>query len=299
MRTADRKHQGSRGDPTVATLLTWFAPGAGHLYLGQTNFAILAFMVIEGLFLLGVKLSDGLLFEFLQADLRTTFAPILTPEAGNLGALIMQRRTYGYVAPSMAQPWPDTIKLGAMITALSGVLNLCLMVRANVDARLARKQEQKQQPAGPSPATAVLFGFLVPGLGHWFLGRKLRGTLIFVALVGLFLVGTFLGEGANLDRERHFYYWGGQFLLGLPAMVTELVHGHPLITRDIRYVDAGLVFGSVAGLLNILAMTDAYACAERKLAGGGDANAGTAQQADGDEVEAGVDSGPETGEART
>jgi len=282
MRSANRKNQAPRGDPTVATLLTWFAPGAGHLYLGQTNLAIAAFVIIEGLFLLGIKLSDGMLFEFLQADLRTTFAPILTPEAGNLGALILQRRTYGYVAPSMAQPWPDTIKLGAILTAFSGVLNVCLMVRANVDARSRRDQPPQRR----SPANAVLLGFLVPGLGHWFVGRKLRGALIFTLLVGLFTVGTLLGDGANLDRERHFYYWGGQFLLGLPAILAELVHGHPLITRDIRYVDAGLVFGSVAGLLNILAMTDAYACAERKLA-----DADALAEAAAEEGAAGADDG--------
>lgn len=256
-----QKDQAPRGDATVATLLTWFVPGAGHLYLGQTTFAIVAFVLVEGLFLLGVKLSNGQVFEFLQADLRTTFAPVLTPEAGNVGALIWHRRTYGYMPPALAQPWPETIKLGAILTALSGVLNVCLMARANVDARLTPRQRE----AGTSPALASLLTFLVPGLGHWFLGRRLRGVLIFVLLVGLFAVGTLLAEGANLDRERHFYYWGGQFLLGLPAIVAELVHGHPRVVGDLNYIDGGLVFGSVAGLLNILAMIDAYGCAERKL----------------------------------
>ena len=260
MGAADRKQdQEPRGDATVATLLTWFLPGAGHLYLGRTTFAIVAFVVVEGLFLLGVKLSDGMLFEFLQADLRTTFAPVLTPEAGNLGALIWHRQNYGYIAPTVAQPWPDTIKLGAILTAWSGVLNVCLMVRANVDARLTPRQRE----AGTSPATAVLLSFLVPGLGHFACGRRLRGVLVFVLVVGLFAVGTALGDGANLDRERHFYYWGGQFLLGLPAIVAELVHGHPLVRGDLAYIDAALVFGSVAGLLNILASIDAYGCAER------------------------------------
>jgi phosphoenolpyruvate synthase/pyruvate phosphate dikinase len=75
--------------------------------------------------------------------------------------------------------------------------------------------------------------------------------------------GTVLAEGSNLDRERHFYYWAGQFLVGGPALVAEFVHGHALVTRDIAYVDGGLGMTCVAGLLNVLAMIDVYSHAER------------------------------------
>ena len=37
------------GDPTVATLLTWLVPGAGHLYLKQTRVALAAFVLLEAL----------------------------------------------------------------------------------------------------------------------------------------------------------------------------------------------------------------------------------------------------------
>jgi Family of unknown function (DUF6677) len=254
-----------RGEPLVAVLLTWFVPGAGHLYLGRPRFALGAFVLVEGLFLLGVKLSGGQVFEMLQSDLRTALAPVLTPEAGNLGALIWHRRTYPFLAPVQALPWPSTIKLGGLLTAASGILNGCLMVRAHVDARAPRAGGS----AGGrlSPATAVLLTWLVPGLGHWALGRRLRGALVFVLLVGLFALGVALAHGSNLDRERHFYYWGGQLLLGLPAIAAELVHGHAPVTGDVAYADAGLVFGCVAGLLNVLAMIDAFACAEAPEAG--------------------------------
>jgi hypothetical protein len=131
------------------------------------------------------------------------------------------------------------------------------MVRAHADARGSGK--------GLSPATPVLLTWLVPGLGHWLLGRRARGAAVFALLVGLFLIGTFLAEGSNLDRERHFYYWGGQVLLGLPAVLAELVHGHARVAAELPYVDAGLVFGCVAGLLNILAMIDAYGFGEARL----------------------------------
>jgi hypothetical protein len=249
------------GEPLVAVLLTWVLPGAGHVYLGRMRVALLAFALVEGLYLVGLKLSDGQAFEFLQADLRTALAPVLTPEAGNLGALLWHRRQHPFLPPGVVLPWPDTIKLGAWLTALGGVLNAVLMCAAHVDARFPRAGKDPRR----HPAFHVLLAWLVPGLAHWMQGRRRRGATIFVVLVGLFLVGTFLGHGSNLDRERHFYYWGGQILLGLPAFLAELVHGHAPVTGEIPYADAALVFGSVAGLLNVLAMLDAYGRAERAL----------------------------------
>jgi hypothetical protein len=86
-------------------------------------------------------------------------------------------------------------------------------------------------------------------------------------LIALFAVGTALAEGTNLSRERHFYYWAGQFVLGGPALLAELVWGGARVTHDIPYVDAGLVFGCVAGLLNVLAMIDVFGYGEAKLLG--------------------------------
>jgi len=89
-----------------------------------------------------------------------------------------------------------------------------------------------------------------------------RGVLVAVLLVGLFAWGTWLAEGSNLSRERHFYYWSGQFLLGLPALLTEFASGRPPVTGEIERVDAGLLFGCLAGLLNVLAMLDVQGWAE-------------------------------------
>jgi hypothetical protein len=39
------------------------------------------------------------------------------------------------------------------------------------------------------------------------------------------------------------------------------------VEREIAYVDAGLVFGCVAGLLNVLAMIDVYGWSEAQALG--------------------------------
>ena len=253
------KAETPRGDPSTATILTWIFPGAGHLYLGAPLFGLLAFVVLQGLYLLGLRLSDGMVFAFLDADLRVPFAGALTPEVGNLSGLVWQMKQYGF-GPANPRPWPDHIHLGAWLTATSGMLNACLMIHANF---LARVPEGRRTRA-PSPALHVLAAWLVPGLGHWLQGRRVRGAVVFAVLVGMLVLGTWLAQGSNLDRERHFYYWSGQFLAGIPVMALEAAHGHAQVTRDIEYADAGLVFACLAGLLNVLAMLDVQTFADAK-----------------------------------
>jgi hypothetical protein len=245
--------------PDFAAILTWFVPGAGHLYLGRVVFGILAFVAVQGLYLLGIRLSDGRVFEFLEPDLQSSFAGGLSPEVGNLGALVWHMKAYGF-GPGIPRPWPPHIHLGSWLTAASGIVNACLMLHAHFLAR----RSASAPGLGVRSALQVFAGWLVPGLGHALQGRFVRAAVVFVLLVSLFALGTVLAEGSNLDRERHFYYWGGQFLLGAPAMIGEALHGHARVTRDIPYVDAGLVMGCLAGLLNVLALLDVFGQAEAR-----------------------------------
>lgn len=250
------------GNPNMAALLTWLVPGAGHILLGKATFGLIAFAVVEGLFFAGYALTDGMLFQYLQPELRTSFAGALTPEAGNLGALLwhMNQSPYG-TAPYFPNPWPSTMQLGVFLTAMSGVANIALCVRAYSDG--AHSSDRLQR--GLNPGTAVLCAWLVPGLGHWLQGRKARGAVLFGVVVLMLVLATALAQGANLDRELHFYYWSGQFMSGLPSILAELLFGPGRLRGEIPYVDAGLVFGCLAGLVNILGMMDTYTIAEIRL----------------------------------
>lgn len=267
-----KPEQRSTGDPNVALLLTWFLPGAGHLYLGRVGFALGAFLVVEGLYAIGVWLSGGMFLEYLPHEMRGRFAGALTPEAGNLGALLYHIRSFGY-GPGQPRPWPPGMDLGTTLTAASGVLNFFVMSSAHTLARRGSARsgsarsgsaQVTERSRGIDSPLAALATWLVPGLGQVLQGRRARGLVIFVLLVGLMILGSVLAEGANLDRERHFYYWAGQFLLGVPAVVAEFFHGHPRLTHDIPYADAGVVLACVAGMLNVLAMLDAYTFGEWK-----------------------------------
>jgi len=249
-----------RGDATVAAVLTWILPGAGHFYLGMPVFGLCAFVLVQGLYLLGLQLSDGMLFEYLEPDLRSAFAGVLTPEVGNLGGLVYHMKSYGYGMPFM-RPWPDAMWIGCWLTACSGILNACLMVQAHSDARAPKNSAD---PGFGRIARPVLAAWAVPGLGHWLQGRRLRAIGFFVLLVGMLLVGSWLAAGANLSRERHFYYWAGQFLAGLPGLGLEALFGNTPVTQDRAYADAGLDLACLAGLLNVLALMDVYAFGEKR-----------------------------------
>lgn len=251
--------QEPRGDPGYASLLGWLIPGAGHVYVGLPLVGLVVFLGVFGLLLLGIRLSDGMVFAFLDADLRGPIAGALTPEAGNVAGLVYFMKTKGF-GPSVPTPWPEHIHLGSWLMASSGMLNVVCAVHA---AALARVPRGARLP-GEAPATHVLAGWLVPGLGHFLQGRRARGAIVFATLVGLLLLGSWLAEGSNLDRERHFYYWSGQFLAGAPVMILEALHGHALVTGDIAYADAGLVFGCLAGLLNVLCLLDVQAWGMRR-----------------------------------
>ena len=224
-RTRNRGGEGK--DANLATLLTWLIPGAGHLYLGKFGFALLAFVIVDGIFLLGFTISGGATVEFLDPELRGRFALVLTPEAGNLGGLLWIINATGFPnIPVAPRAWPTWVMEGGMLTALAGFLNILVMVRANLDARTTSEQRRKSL----SPVLAAGMTWVLPGLGHWLQGRRLRAFVVFVLLVGTFAAGSFLCEGSNLSRERHFYYWSGQFFLGLPSLLTEIISGRPLVT---------------------------------------------------------------------
>lgn len=248
-----------RGEPLVAVLLSWLLPGAGHLYLGRVTAGLLAFAVVEGLYAAGLWLSHGRTFEYLDPELRGALATALTPEAGNLGGLLWQLKRHGF-GGEQPSPWPPYMLAGAWLTALSGMVNAVLLVHVHVSARTPRGH----RAGGPHPALLVGLSWLVPGLGHIAQNRRLRGFVICALLVGFFAWGTWLAEGSNLSRERHFYFWSGQFLLGLPALATEFLSGRPRLTHELAYGDVGLLYACLAGLLNVLAFLDVYGVAERR-----------------------------------
>lgn len=117
---------------------------------------------------------------------------------------------------------------------------------------------------GPSGIAAVALGLVIPGGGHFLLKRSIRGVLILVSVVVMFLVGIMM-RGAFFqpqggDLLNIIIYCGG-FLAHLCSgalyfIAVALGYNQPDIAGHVH--DYGSKFLVGAGLLNILAIVDAW-----------------------------------------
>ena len=117
--------------------------------------------------------------------------------------------------------------------------------------------------------TTVVLSWLLPGAGHWVLGYRVRALVLGVAILGTFWIGeTVLGENLAVTRQVHPVFFGLQAGSGASAFIADTVWGDPLHTNasntdfiaggraDLpalpEHLSLGILFCSVAGLLNVL-----------------------------------------------
>lgn len=149
------------------------------------------------------------------------------------------------------------------------------------------------------PVLAAFLAWLIPGLGHLYQGRWAKAVLYFVCIMGTFSYGLYLGGSDEVgwgrvvyaswrpgDRRLYYLCQIGVGLPALPAMVQTLrthdgrepfgrfmapprlegfeppddrlslceLHRHLA-----RYFELGTIYTAIAGLLNFLAVFDAWA----------------------------------------
>ena len=140
-----------------------------------------------------------------------------------------------------------------------------------------------------NPLKAAFLAWLFPGLGHFYQGRIGKGWLYAICILSLYYLGFAMGEGKIVywrwvnplnNPERFCLHYVGQFFAGLPAL-PALIQGtlsyfnlgpilggfmaeppqnviNGLHPRLGKLVEIGTIYTTVAGLLNILAIYDAY-----------------------------------------
>lgn len=149
------------------------------------------------------------------------------------------------------------------------------------------------------PAMAAFLAWLVPGLGHLYQGRWAKGILFLVCILGLFLYGVYLGGDSEVgwgrvvymsfhpeDQRLHFLCQAGVGLPTLPAVIQAFrvrrgqaplwgsFMAPPRLPSDRssnrptlddlhkklhHFFELGTLYTMIAGLLNILAIYDAWA----------------------------------------
>lgn len=115
---------------------------------------------------------------------------------------------------------------------------------------------------GKSWVLAVLLAWAVPGLGHWYLGRRGKAVIFCLCVLALFLAGWIMGQCKVVD-SRDTLPFVAQILTGSATLVANYIgaavrsSGGPAQPVSAAY-QSGLVYTLVAGLLNLLVMLDAY-----------------------------------------
>ena len=109
----------------------------------------------------------------------------------------------------------------------------------------------------------LLLGWLVPGGGHLYLGKWVRGLLLMFSIVAMFAIGVALqgkiysaGTGEPLDMLGFV----GELGAGLLFLLARLM-GWGQAPVLVAVADYGTKFIVVAGLLNIVAAVDAHSLA--------------------------------------
>ncbi|MGD9720863.1 MAG: DUF6677 family protein [Pirellulales bacterium] len=135
------------------------------------------------------------------------------------------------------------------------------------------------------PVVAAALGWLIPGLGHIYQGRTRKGLLFMISILSTFFYGLFISDGRAVyaswvEGDKRLPYLC-QVCVGLPALPaiaqTYLVRNgkqplfggvmappadtaalNDLWKRLHRRLELGTVYTMIAGLLNVLAIYDAY-----------------------------------------
>lgn len=102
--------------------------------------------------------------------------------------------------------------------------------------------------------------WLIPGCGHFLLGRKWRALILFASILSMFLVGLamkgqfFSVEAGAFLRTLGFF---GEMCVGV-AMPAAMFFGYSGGNTFFPSADYGTAFLVAAGMLNALTIFDAY-----------------------------------------
>ncbi len=130
------------------------------------------------------------------------------------------------------------------------------MANSTTDRAKAAQTETISAMAILAPAV----GWLIPGAGHMIQKRWIRGALLFLSIVSLFLLG--------LAMQGRIYKANGGDILDILGFVGDVGAGAMYILTLMNdwgqgaiafaTADYGTKFMIVAGLLNFIAIADAY-----------------------------------------
>ena len=127
----------------------------------------------------------------------------------------------------------------------------------------AQTRVQAERRTGAFPALVLVSGWLIPGAGHLLLGKWIRGTLLFLAIFLMFVIGIALKGKVylpNTGDPLDMLNFVGDLGLGVLYFVTR-IFDLGASTVQLAIADYGTKFIVVAGLLNVISAIDAHSLA--------------------------------------
>lgn len=261
------------------TFLAGFIPGLLQYQLGQKQRAVMAFVSCTALFFAGwVVVGERLFYWALMTPDETGSAglrvaarfglPLTLPELLNLPANALGALLAWDGSPSGERLWrlPRSMEhLAGFLTAASGMLAAFWSAAGHWDLRVKRDAGADAPAPVANPALCAGLSWIVPGLGHARAGQKDKGLLMGAAVLVVFAAGLLFSQGHAVDRATASVWWIGQNLCGGGSLFAALVTGPMRMEGSTANLDLGLVLCTVAGLMNLVVMVDAYTVAERSV----------------------------------
>lgn len=124
-------------------------------------------------------------------------------------------------------------------------------------------KSEKTAPAAPGLPRLIelsVAAWLIPGLGHFLLGRRWRALILFGSIVAMFLLGLAMnGEFFSTQSASYLETLGyfGELCVGA-AMPVARFFGYPGGNPFFVSADFGTAFLVSAGMLNALCVFDTY-----------------------------------------
>ena len=259
---------------------TGFVPGLLQSQLGQKRRAVIAFASCTALFFAGWVIVGSRLFYWalLAADggggvnamlarfglgLGVPLPELLNLPANAIGSLLAWDDT-----PTGLRLWRmprDFEHIGGWLTAASGMLAAFWSAAGHWDLRLRRDGGENAAAPIANPALCAALSWLVPGLGHARAGQRDKGVLLGLAVAAVFTLGLVVSGGHAVDRVNASVWWMGQNLFGGGSLFAALVTGPWPMIGEPTDLQLGIVLCTVAGLMNLVVMVDAFTVAERSV----------------------------------
>ena len=261
------------------TFLSGFVPGLLQYQLGQKSKAVLALVSCSVLFFAGWVIVGERLFYWALfaaddkggiANGAVRFGAVTLPEVLNFPANLIGSLLAFDGSPTglRLQRMPrDLEHFAGWLTGASGMLAAFCAAHGQWSMRLRRDAKAVAEGAAAiaNPALCAGLSWLVPGLGHAKAGQKDKGMVLGLAVLLVFAFGLIVSGGHAVDRASYSVWWIGQNLFGGGSLFASLVTGPMRSVATPIDADLGIVLCTVAGLMNLVVMCDAYTVAERSL----------------------------------